>query len=253
MTKPPPNPECGVIRIDGEDVPFSIFRTLRRKRTIAYKMERDASVRVAAPLSASSGSVVKVLKRQALWITRARALRKNLLAKHGFIDGSVLPYLGRAYVLRITQGDYARQGCKLKPHVLHVHIQTPTPGPSGLREDVRLEILLWLKKRARIKFKKRLNYWADRMGIRYKSFILARPERRWGSCSADDVIRINWRLIMAPLPVLDYVVAHELSHVRHKDHSPRFWSFLAKTMPDCRARRKILRQMEGSSFMHLEY
>ncbi len=246
MTKKPPNPERGTLRIDGEDVPFSIFRTRRRKRTIAYKMERDASVRVAAPLSASSGSVLKILKRQAPWITRERELRKKLLTHYDFLEGSAFPYLGRAYKLRIARGKQAAAGCRLSPHALHVHISDPSQTREGLRAQIRLEILLWLKKRARGKIKKRLDFWAERMDVRYKSFVLANPERRWGSCSADNVIRINWRLIMAPLPVLDYVVAHELCHVRHKNHSPRFWAFLAKAMPDCKERRKILRALESN-------
>jgi len=227
-------------------VPFSIYRTPRRKRTIAYKMERDASVRIAAPLSASAGSVLKILKRQAPWITRERALRKKLLTHNDFLEGSLFPYLGRAYRLYVTQGKQAPLGCRLKPHALHVHIPDPLPSREALREQIRLEILLWLKKRARAKIKKRLDFWAARLDVRYKRFVLASPERRWGSCSADDVIRINWRLIMAPLPILDYVVAHELCHVRHKNHAPRFWAFLTKAMPDCRQRRKILRAMESS-------
>ncbi len=245
MQKPPPNPERGIIRIGGEDVPFSIFRTRRRKRTIAYKMEHDASVRVAAPFSASSGAVLKLLQRHAPWITREREARKKLLSHSELADGSVFFYLGHGYSLRITQGAEARQGCRLTPHCLYVHLQNPDLTGKTLQHEVRLEILLWIKKRARLKIKKRLDYWAERMDVSYKSFILSSPERRWGSCSADDVIRINWRLIMAPLPILDYVIAHELSHVRHKNHSPRFWAYLTKAMPDCRARRKILRRMEG--------
>ncbi len=112
-------------------------------------------------------------------------------------------------------------------------------------EDIRLEILLWLKKRAKVKFQKRMDMWAARLGVRYQKMVIANAERRWGSCSVDDVIRLSWRLIMAPLPILDYVIVHELSHVKNKNHGPQFWAQVASVMPDYKNRRKHLRLIGG--------
>ena len=117
-----------------------------------------------------------------------------------------------------------------------------------MRDEVKLEITLWLKKRARTKMKKRMDYWAKKMGVSYRQLILSNPERRWGSCTVKNVIRLNWRLIMAPLPLIDYVVVHELSHVVHKNHSPRFWGLVEKIMPDYVERRKQMRHC-GHEFM----
>ncbi len=80
------------------------------------------------------------------------------------------------------------------------------------------------------------------LGVRYRKLMLTEPERQWGSCNAQNVIRLNWRLIMAPLSLIDYVAAHELCHVPHKNHGPRFWRMLEKSMPDYKARRRQLRQ-----------
>jgi predicted metal-dependent hydrolase len=80
--------------------------------------------------------------------------------------------------------------------------------------------------------------------------IVTDPERRWGSCSADNIIRLNWRLMLAPLPIIDYVAVHELAHVRHKNHAPRFWALVEKTLPEWRARRKILRTLEHSLMLY---
>ncbi len=237
-------PETGCLALNGVPVTFSIFRSKRRKRTIAFKMERDGSLRVLAPFSASLSSVTKILHKRAAWIARELADRKHALPENDFTDGAVFSYLGHTYTLRITQGGNAPRLCLLSPRVLRVHVPDETLSQDNLQQEVRLEILLWLKKRAKIKFKKRLDLWAERLGVRYKKLIVTDPERRWGSCSVDNIIRLNWRLMMAPLPILDYVVAHELCHVHHKNHAPRFWSFLAQAMPDCQARRKTLRRLE---------
>jgi predicted metal-dependent hydrolase len=239
-----PNPETGFIALNGERVAYSLFRSRKRRRTIAFKMERDASLRVLAPFSASLGSVTKVLQKRAAWIVQELEQRKQSKPQDDYTDGAGFIYMGHACVVRVTQGGHAPQSCLLSPGVLRVHVPDATLSAENLRQEVRLEILLWIKRRARVKFRQRLDLWAARLDVSYKKMIVTDPERRWGSCSVDNIIRLNWRLMMAPLPVLDYVVAHELSHVRHKNHSLRFWNFLAHVMPDFRERRKFLRRLE---------
>jgi hypothetical protein len=238
------SPETGYIAFGDRQVAFSVTRSRRRRRTIAFKMESDLSLRVLAPFSVRLGALTKILQDRAPWIVRELANRKTVAPQNDFADGASFSYLGHAYTLRVTQGDHAPQCCFLSPRFLRVHVPDAALSPENLRREVRLEILLWMKKRARVKLKKRLDLWAEKMGVDYKKLIVTDPARRWGSCSADNIIRLNWRLMMAPLPVIDYVVAHELAHVRHKDHSPRFWAFLAQAMPDAQARRKILRRIE---------
>jgi predicted metal-dependent hydrolase len=236
--------EIGIVEIGNQTVSFSIFRSRRRKRTIAFKVERDASLHVLAPTSASVRAVTKVLQKRAAWIAKELEDRKQVNEQEDYIDGAFFTYLGHVYKLKVTQGENKKRACYITPHVLHVHV--PYEGLSGkdVREEVKLEILLWIKKRAKVKLKKRLDLWAERLDVTYKKMIVTDPSQRWGSCSVDNIIRLNWRLMLAPLPLLDYVVAHELSHVRHKNHSVRFWNFLAKGMPDYQERRQNLRRIE---------
>jgi predicted metal-dependent hydrolase len=234
----------GFITIEGERTAYSVFRSKMRKRTVAFKFERDDSLRILAPISATPRSVERILERRAEWIARERTARKKENPKDRFTDGAPFPYLGYPCTVRVTQGEGASRSCLLSPRLLRVHVPEKGLSPENLREEVRLEILLWIKKRARAKFEKRLDFWAKKLGVTYKKIIIAKAESRWGSCTADNVIRMNWRLMMAPVPVLDYVAAHELCHVRHKNHSPHFWNFLEQSMPDWRARRKALRCLE---------
>jgi predicted metal-dependent hydrolase len=235
--------ETGFVAIDGEQIAFSVVRSRKRKRTIAFTMESDKTLRVLAPFSTSLGALAKILQQRSAWIA-GRIKEKKPLAEFNFIDGAVFSYMGHGCVLRVTQGGDTRRSCQLLPHRLHIHVLETDLSPEALRQEVRLEISLWMKKRARILLKKRLDLWAGLMGVSYKKLIVTNPARRWGSCSADNIIRLNWRLMMMPLPIIDYVVVHELAHIRHKDHSSRFWAFMTVFMPDMRERRKILRSME---------
>lgn len=236
--------ESGLITLNGEQVPFSISRSKRRKRTIAFRIECDGTIRVLAPYSSPIGRIEKILHYRASWIMRERTARKKEIGKTEFKDGASFSYLGYPCVLRVTEGAAAPSSCRLSSRVMHVHIAEEGLSPDSLWQEVRLEILIWIKKRARTKMQKRLDFWAKKLDVKYKKFSVTNPERRWGSCSRDNAIRLNWRLIMAPLPILDYVVAHELSHIRHKNHSAGFWNFLAQAMPDYKARRKTLRNVE---------
>jgi predicted metal-dependent hydrolase len=130
-----------------------------------------------------------------------------------------------------------------------VNLHDPPIAETARREEARLEILLWRKKQARRIFQERTDVWAARIGVKYRRLTPSNPRRQWGSCSAQNDIRINWRLVMAPPDLLDYVIVHELCHVTHKNHSKRFWNFVAVAMPDWKIRRKALHRLDpGTSF-----
>lgn len=234
----------GFLEIGDDRVVYAVSRSKKRKRTLAFKFERDGSLRVMAPASVSLAAIEKILLNRASWIQRERSFFKQKVSDEACVDGSAFYYLGHLLVLKITQGLHLPPSCWLTPHVLHVHVPDKTLSPDGIKKEAQLEISLWIKKRARAKFKKRLDFWAGKLDVRYNRFVLSDPERRWGSCSADNTIRLNWRLIKAPLGILDYVVVHELAHVVHKNHSAHFWGFIAGQMPDYALRRKALRQFE---------
>ena len=135
-------------------------------------------------------------------------------------------------------------GCRLEANALLVNLAA-TLTAKTLREETRLELLLWYKGQARRDFRERLAVWAERLNVRHGRVIVSSPRRRWGSCSFRNDIRLNWRLMLMPPALIDYVVAHELCHVRHKHHGKSFWAELATVMPDWKTRRQGLRQWEG--------
>lgn len=202
-----------------------------------------------APMRASLSSIQSVMQKHTPWIMRRLAEFEKAAANTPppltFEDGDSMTYLGRNYKLTVTQNMKKPQGCRLLPHRMLVNLHTAGAGEENLRKETRLEILLWLKKRAKAKMQKRTDLWAKRLGVKYQRLVVANAERRWGSCSPENIIRVNWRLIMAPLAILDYVIVHELCHVRNKNHGPRFWAQVASAMPDWKSKRKHLHAIGG--------
>ncbi len=240
-----PSSESGAVMIGGKEMSFTILRKKRRKRTIAFTVDADRTIRVLAPMRTSFSFVQTMLqKRSDVVLRRLHSLEAMGSVQTGprFAQDDIIRYLGHDYRLRVTQDEKRLQGCRIWPRRFEVNIADTALSDQALRDKVRTEIRLWMKKRAKVKLHERLDYWAGIMGVKYQKLMLTEPEWQWGSCSSQNVIRLNWRLIMAPLSLLDYVVAHELCHVKHKNHSPRFWGMLEDFMPDCMARRKQLRQ-----------
>jgi len=90
----------------------------------------------------------------------------------------------------------------------------------------------WLMRQAKRLFTERLDHFAPKLGVQWRKLVLSNAGTRWGTAHSDGLIRLNWRLIHFRLPVIDYVVAHELSHLRVMDHSPRFWDTVRTVVPD---------------------
>ena len=99
----------------------------------------------------------------------------------------------------------------------------------------------WLQGEAKRLFGERLAIYAEKLGVNYRAYALSSAATRWGSCSSDGKIRLNWRLIHFPLSIIDYVVAHELAHLREMNHSPRFWETVESIFPEFREARQTLK------------
>ena len=237
-------PESGVVHVAGNALPYVIERSTRRTRTIAFTMTAQATLRIIAPVRTRLSTIHTLLDDKADSVLHDLIQRYNRTSKEPtalFVDGSPLHYMGHRCTLHITQDTTLPSSCRVKRRHIHINLPHADLSADALRDEAKLEFTLWLKKRTKIVLKKRMDVWAERMGVSYKRMVISSPEQQWGSCSVDNTIRLNWRLMLAPLGLMDYVVAHELSHCVHKNHSARFWRFLATVMPDYQARRRQLR------------
>lgn len=243
--------DVGDIMLGDRRISVTVTRSRRRRRTIAFQMENPSSLKITAPVRASLSSIRAIIQKQSGWIKRRLAEFQKLAVgqpvrrANSFYDGASIIYLGHAYALSVTHDLGQPQGCRLLPRRLIVNLHADRLTGKDLQDELRLEIMLWLKKRAKAKFQRRMDWWAQHLGVSYRKLMVANAERRWGSCNVQNVIRLNWRLILAPLPILDYVVVHELCHVLNKNHGPRFWGQVASVMPDYKLRRKNLHMISA--------
>lgn len=218
-----------------------------RRRSIGMVVSAEG-LSVRAPRWVGVGEVEAALREKAAWIRaklveqRERA-RKQAAARIDWRDGATLPYLGESVILVL---DPRVTGAMLNPaveslpgvpcHTLHVGL------PQGAApEQIRDVVQAWLQRQARRVFEERCEIYAPRLGVRWRRLALSSAQTRWGSASADGSIRLNWRLIHFALSTIDYVVAHELAHLREMNHGPRFWDVVRSVIPDVEAARGSLR------------
>ena len=221
-------------------VEYQLLRSARR--SIGFMID-DQGLRVTAPRRITQTDIEQAILAKQGWILsklherrerRAQQLQKPVLR---WVDGAILPYIGGELTLRLHQA--ARQRASFNPHTLELNVWlTPLCAEMQLKERVQT----WLKQDARRLFEERLNVYAGKLGVRYHSFALSSAGTRWGSCTTQAKIRLNWRLIHFSLPLIDYVVAHEVAHLREMNHSPRFWATVESIYPDCEGARIALRK-----------
>ncbi|MDP3227725.1 MAG: SprT family zinc-dependent metalloprotease [Acidovorax sp.] len=227
-----------------------------RRRTIGFTVGADG-LAVRAPSWVTLGAVDAALREKSDWILRklTEARDRQQRMEGGRIvwaDGAVLPYLGEpltvvldpshgfagkggALVVSAEQGTSGEPGV---PGAQHLHIGLPhSANPAQIRDAVQA----WLMRDARRHFTTRLDHFAPLLGVRWASLRLSSANTRWGSAKADGSIRLNWRLLHYRPAIIDYVVAHELAHLRVMDHSPHFWDTVATVVPDYAQLRSRLR------------
>jgi len=158
-------------------------------------------------------------------------------------DGTTLPFLGETVIVlldpRVT-GAQLNSDADALPGVpkLTLHVGLPQ---SATQEQIREAVQSWLQRQAKRIFEERCQHFAQRLGVRITRLSLSSAATRWGSASADGSVRLHWRLVHFAMPVIDYVVTHELAHLREMNHSTAFWEVVRSVLPDFEQHRGALR------------
>ena len=227
------------------ELPYTVARSRRRRRTVAFGVDPGPVLTVRAPQSESLRSIEELASENARWILRRiDELRERGISAEPrqYVSGEVIPYLGRRYRLDVVPALGGVAHCALRRGFMELYLPVAF-GPEDAVESGKSAITAWFESRAAAKFPERIAIWSRKMKVQPGRIIVTNPRHRWGSCDVRNNIRLNWRILMAPLSIVDYVVAHELAHVVHKNHGPRFWRKLEKAMPDYRERRDTLRDI----------
>ena len=217
------------------------YTLLRSKRRSIGFLISDDGLRVTAPKWVTLGDIEIAIREKKRWIFtklseyRDRSTRR-MQPQMQWRDGETLPYMGRSITLRI----HATQKAGIHFDDASDQLIVCLPADAG-EQQLKDRVLGWLQLEAKRVFAERLPIYAQKLGVTYQSFALSSATTQWGSCTSEGKIRLNWRLMHFALPLIDYVIAHELSHLREMNHSPRFWATVQSIFPEFETARKTLR------------
>jgi len=211
----------------------SIIRSHRK--TFTLEVSDDAKLTIRAPHRATLEEIQNLVRRKRAWIikTRQRVLerRRTLQSKH-FREGEKFLFLGKAYPIHFQPGVRTPLIFRENKFILNKE--------SG--QNTRELFIKWYKQQARKIIGQKANTLAQQKGFRFTKVRITSAEKRWGSCSQGASLNFSWRLILAPTEIIDYVILHELSHLRHQNHSRKFWDTVASVCPEYPNRRKWLKE-----------
>lgn len=216
-------------------MPIAIDKLVRTPRkTIALIIQPDGSLIVRAPLRMAEGRIRAFVETNAEWVAKTRAKVKAAvpLPVKLYTDGETFPFLGKSYPLKIVPRQRSRLEFDGKVFYL---------AKAGLPR-AKETFIHWYKAQAAAVLQDRVEKLAREKGFQYQRIRISSARTRWGSCSSRGTLSFTYRLVMAPLEVVDYVVAHELVHTQVKNHSRKFWERVGQVMPDYKPRRIWLRK-----------
>lgn len=221
-----------------------IQRSTRRK-TLSLVVEK-AQLRVMAPVGLPEEEIHHFIQQKQAWIEQKVSLQQKQLDKYQhrqLVSGDQLPCLGQNFELvvnKVTSSKVIhRQGC------LYVALPARVK-PDNQRDYVRRKLQQWYSDQALLWFQERVQHYCELMGLEVNSVEIKNYKAKWGSCSSRGELSFNWRLLLAPPEISDYVVVHELCHLWEMNHSPRFWQHVEVYCPSFREQRRWLKEWGGS-------
>jgi len=217
-----------------DDIPIEkIVRSHRR--TIALEVTPHATLVVRAPHRVPHAYIEKMIREKSAWILRKMEEMKNrpLAVSHSYTEGEIFWFLGRPYPLHLD--DEPKTGIRRTDRLCVSRAMLP---------DVRNAVQRWYMAEAEKEIHSRCMWFSMMTGYSPTSVRITDARQRWGSCNHEGGLNFSWRLIQAPLEIVDYVIVHELVHLRQPDHSPKFWAKVEALMPDYKRRREWLRENE---------
>jgi predicted metal-dependent hydrolase len=222
--------------LGGQELSYVLRRTNRR-RTIGLMVDHEG-LKVASPWYVPMHEIYEMLLRSEAWVLdKLAAWQSRLPAERGWASGDVLHFLGKNVQLKLDVA-LVGHGVWLERGLMHVY------APSRDAQAVRELVTIWYRDQAARHFPERVAAVSPSLGVRASRVIVSNARTQWGCCNSEGEVRLNWRLMQARPAVIDYVVVHELAHLRHMDHSPAFWAAVAAACPQYRKLREELKEKD---------
>jgi len=231
------------IQFGNSKINFEI-KTGNRKKTVAIHIRPSATVTILTPPHLDDDKIRMIIRKKARWILDKQGKMEK--SKHSnprkeFVSGESFPYLGKYYRLKVVKSASVTEGkCRLVSRRLVVEVNGK-PGSENGKTAVKKVLMGWYINQAEEKIGERASRLARLIGKWPTSIKIKNQDRRWGSCSKNGEVRFNWKIVMVPASVMDYVVTHELCHLIYPHHSTRFWQKVQSIIPDYKRRREWLK------------
>jgi predicted metal-dependent hydrolase len=227
------------IRFDTFEGASVQLRRTNRKKSISLSI-RESGIVILAPRRVPEREIFDLMVKKAAWIRSKLAKQATLpqIAERKFVDGDIFLFLGEEYPLRVMDGPKAK--AKLEEGIFVVQARRAHILERRAR-SIRAAFLRWYKEEAKALFKDQTGHYADQMGAAPGRILFRDYKSMWGKCTGQGEITYNWKLVMAPPRIVDYVIVHELAHLHHLNHSRDFWDCVERVIPDYKARRQWLK------------
>ncbi len=215
---------------------YHLIRSRKRRRTICLQIREGGKIVVMAPYHTPKREIERFLEGKQAWIA-GKISEKEKLAKEAerrFLPGERFLYLGEWYPLEIRESRHEEPPLRLSFGHFILH--------QGRVDEARDLFIEWYKKEAKERIAERMDYYSHRLHLFPIGIKITSAKSRWGSCSPDNRLSFSWKIVMASLAVIDYILIHELVHMREKNHSKKFWDTIGSILPEYRKHRVWLRE-----------
>ena len=231
------------VKIGSTIILYSIRKSARAKYD-SITVGSDG-VKVVAPRGVSDDRIIAVVENKREWIfNKVEGLKlqnKQLRTERELVSGVKLPFQGKDFTLGVSEydGRYTRVTIEGELFVVYINKNLPL---NKRQEEIRRGLERWYVIQAKEIFHNRLEVYRDKLGLNFNQVRLKNQKTRWGSCSSKGNVNLNWRLVMSPTFVMDYVIVHELCHLKFMNHSHEFWQLLESLIPDYKVRKLWLKK-----------
>jgi len=239
------------IQFGDRKINFTIQRG-KRKKTVAIHVDHMTTITVSAPQYLNEEKIRMIVQKKARWILDKQEQMER--KKHDnpvkeFVSGESFPYLGKNYRLKvIPSSEDTETKCNLINGRFLIELNGKSDSNSE-RASVKKVLVDWYVEHAKETIAEGVERFAQQLGRWPRSIKIKNQKKQWGSCSGNGIVRFNWKVIMTPISVLDYVLVHELCHLFYHHHSAQFWQKVQSIIPDYKKKRDLLKecsyQMEG--------
>jgi predicted metal-dependent hydrolase len=215
---------------------YYLIRSKKRRKTISLHIKEDGRIVIYTPYHTPKWEIEKFIRERQSWIV-GKISETEKRIKEGektFLPGERFLYLGEWYPLEMQESTNKESPLRL---VFGKFILN-----RDRIEEARDLFSQWYKREAKERIGERVDYYSNRFQLFPQGIKITSARSRWGSCSRDNRLSFSWRIMMASLAVIDYILIHELAHIREKNHSKKFWAYVESVLPDYKKHRHWLRE-----------